>query len=90
MAEFRWNDWNVSHIAEHGVSPAEAEFVVEHPLRGFPRKIGDDKFAVRGQTAAGRYLQVIHVFDPPGIIYVIHARPLTPAERRKFGRRRRT
>lgn len=21
MAEFRWIDWNVQHIAEHGVTP---------------------------------------------------------------------
>lgn len=29
MARFRWNDWNVAHIAKHGVTPAEAEAVVE-------------------------------------------------------------
>ena len=22
---FRWNEWNVDHIVEHGVSPEEAE-----------------------------------------------------------------
>ena len=26
--EFRWNEWNVEHIAIHGVEPEEAEWVV--------------------------------------------------------------
>jgi len=26
--EFRWNEWNVEHIAEHGVTPDEAELVL--------------------------------------------------------------
>jgi uncharacterized DUF497 family protein len=89
VAEFRWNRWNTAHIAEHGVTPAEAEHVVEHPLRGYPRKIGDDKLTVRGRTDAGRYLQVIHIFDPPGIVYVIHARPLTESEKHALRRGRR-
>lgn len=63
--------------------------MVEHPFRGFPRKIGNDKYAVRGQTVVGRYLQVIHVFDPPSVVYVIHARPLNAAERRNLDRPRR-
>jgi hypothetical protein len=28
--EFRWNDWNIEHIAGHGVSPDEAETVSEN------------------------------------------------------------
>jgi len=25
MDVFRWNAWNVQHIAEHGITPADAE-----------------------------------------------------------------
>ena len=87
--EFRWNAWNVSHIAAHGVSSAEAEQVVHSAARPYPRSIGDDKFAVRGQTRTGRHLQVIYVFDPDDAVFVIHARPLTDREKRQLRRSRR-
>jgi hypothetical protein len=59
---FSWDDWNVGHIGEHDVDPKEAEYVVKHAAPPFPREIGDDKHKVWGQTAEGRYLQVIFVY----------------------------
>jgi len=88
MCEFRWNTWNVEHIAEHGVESRHAEFVVNHPERGFPRREGKHKFRVWGQDMNGRYVQVIYIFDPPEVVYVIHARPLTDAEKRHLRKRR--
>ena len=87
--EFRWNEWNVGHVGKHGVEPEEAEHAVEHPGRGFPRFDGDGRFRVWGQTASGRYLQVVYVFSPPGTLYVIHARDLTVREKRRLRRGRR-
>ncbi len=87
--EFRWNQWNVDHIAKHGVSPEEAEYVVDHARRPFPRYHGTGKYLVRGQSEAGRWLQVIYVFDPPAIVFVIHARPLKGSEKRSVRRSRR-
>jgi uncharacterized DUF497 family protein len=84
MYEFRWNDRNVDHIGEHGVKQAEAEFVVNHPAKGFPRREADEKFRAWGQTIDGRYLQVVYIFDPPDVVYVIHARPLTDAEKHRL------
>jgi uncharacterized DUF497 family protein len=85
--KFRWNDWNKDHIAEHRVSPEEAEFVVRHPARGFPRREGDGKYRVWGQSQDGRYVQVIYIFSPPGVTYVIHARDLNDSEKRRHRRR---
>jgi uncharacterized DUF497 family protein len=85
--EFRWNEWNVQHIAEHGVRPEEVEYLVRRPHRGFPRAIGGKKSLVQGRTGEGRYLQAIYIFSPADVIYVIHARPLTNAEKRKLRRR---
>ena len=65
--DFRWNEWNEGHIANHVVEPEEAEYVVEHPARGFPRYDGMRKYRAWGQTAAGRYLQVVYIFSPPGV-----------------------
>jgi uncharacterized DUF497 family protein len=87
--EFRWNGWNVDHIAEHGVTPEMAEYVVQRPSAGYPEKIGEGKFRVRGQSVDGRYLQAIYIFDPEAIVYVIHARGLTDREKRMLRRRQR-
>ena len=61
---FRWNEWNQDHIRKHGITEDEAEFVVKHAAPPFPRQVEEQKFLVRGKTAAGRYLQVIFVIDP--------------------------
>lgn len=87
--EFRWNEANVDHIGEHNIVPEEAEHVVNHPARGFPRAMEDGKYLAKGQTAEGHYIQVIYVFDPPGVVYVLHARPMTIKERRAIHRRQR-
>ena len=85
---FRWNWWNIEHVARHGVTTDEAEYVVNYPRRPYPNHQGD-RYMVRGQTDAGLWLQVVYVFDPPGVVYVIHARPLTDREKRNTRRRSR-
>jgi uncharacterized DUF497 family protein len=83
---FRWNDWNRDHAGRHGVELLEAERVVEN---GDRRRIDDDKYKVIGRGTGGRWVQVIYIFDPPGVVYVIHARPLTDAEKRRARRNQR-
>ena|SRR5947209_4349367 len=61
MPIFSWNAANIEHIAEHGVSPEEAEQVVRAASPPWPRAEADEKFLVWGQTEDGRYLQVIYV-----------------------------
>ena len=87
--DFRWNNWNSDHIAAHGVAPLAAEFVVCNTRRPYLRKIGDGKYLVIGQTTDGSYCQVIYVFDPDAEIFIIHARPLTDAEMRRYRRSKR-
>jgi hypothetical protein len=89
MYEFRWNDWNIGHVAKHDVGRADAEYVVNHARSPYPRYEGDGKYVVRGQTSAGDYLQVIYIFDPRTVVYVIHARPLTDPEKKQLRRKRR-
>jgi len=67
---FAWDGWNERHIAEHTVSKGEAEAVVRRARPPYPRKIDRQKYLVRGQTPAGRFLQVVFVFrDPTQIEY---------------------
>src|SRR5690348_4827907 len=80
--EFRWNEWNRGKCDKHHVDPRDAEYVVNHPYRGFPRKIGDQKLLAMGQAPDGTYLEVIFILDADMTVFVIHARPLTENEKR--------
>lgn len=89
--EFRWNAWNLDHLAGHGVDPDDAETVVRGATRPWPQKIEDDKWLVWGRGRGGRLLQVVFVVDDDGndndTVFILHARPLTDNEKRRFRRR---
>ncbi|MGH9368553.1 MAG: hypothetical protein ACRD3M_12855 [Thermoanaerobaculia bacterium] len=53
----------------------------------FPLAQADEKYLVWGATEAGRLLQVVFVIDPDGSVFVIHERPLTDKEKRRYRRR---
>ena len=84
--EFRWIEWNVLKCEKHNVAPAEAEYVVENARRPYPRKIGDEKILVHGQTAGGRYLRVIYLIDEDDVNFIIHAMPLNRRRKKLFRR----
>lgn len=84
--DFRWNEWNVEHVERHGVTPEAAEDVVQAASAPYPRRIDDDKLLVWGRSQQGELLQVIFVLDEDGAIYVLHARPLTEREKRRYRR----
>lgn len=84
--DFRWTEWNVEHLARHGVDPEAAEEVVLGARRRYPRRVEEDKWLVWGADGSGRLLQVTFVLDEDGRVFVIHARPLTERERRRHRR----
>jgi uncharacterized DUF497 family protein len=86
---FRWLEWNIDHIERHGVDAEDAERVVRGAKAPYPLEQGDDKWLVRGQGRGGRYLQVAYLVDEDDTLFVIHARPLTDSEKRRFRRKRR-
>jgi uncharacterized DUF497 family protein len=87
--EFRWNQWNErATSSEHGVDPQEAEEVVRRARSPYPLASADETFLVWGQTAEGRFLQVVFVIDEEDSVFVIHARPLTDREKKRYRRRR--
>ena len=85
--DFRWNEWNLGHLASHGVSPNEAESVVRGARPPYPLHREDDKWLVWGRGRGGRLLQVVFVIDDDDSVYVIHGRPLTDREKRRFRRK---
>ena len=84
--DFRWIEWNEDHVQQHGVSPEEAEAVIERARTPFPRMIEDDKRLVWGRGRGGRLLQVIFVLNDDGTVFIIHARPLTQKEKQRYRR----
>ena len=89
VKDFRWNEWNVGHIGEHGISVDEAEYVIRDARPPYPSLEQEERWVVRGQTREGNYIQVAFVIDPDGeTAYVIHARPLTDRQKRQLRRRR--
>jgi uncharacterized protein len=84
--DFRWNEWNAEHVAEHGVLPSEAEAVVQSARAPFPRRVADDKWLVWGRARGERLLQVVFVLDTDDSVFVIHARELSDREKRRYRR----
>jgi hypothetical protein len=89
MYDFKWIEWNLNKIAMHNVGRDEAEDIVNHPLRGYPRRVEGDKRKAWGQTREGAYLQVVYAIEPDDRVFVIHARPLTNNEKNRLRRHRR-
>jgi len=87
--DFRWNAWNIEHVGRHGVGPEAAEQAVREARKPYPRAIGEDKLLVWGPGPAGELLQVIFVVDEDETIFILHARPLTGREKRRYRRQRR-
>jgi uncharacterized DUF497 family protein len=87
--EFRWNEWNLEHATQHGVSIEEIEALIDAAEPPYPEDVGDDKLMVVGRGSGGRFVQAIYVLDEDGSLYVIHARPLADHEKRRFRRRMR-
>ena len=87
--DFRWNEWNIEHLARHGVEPEAAEQVIREADTPYPRRMGEDKLLAWGRGPAGELLQVIFVLDEAGSVYVLHARRLTEREKRRYRRQTR-
>ena len=88
MYAFRWIEWNEDKVTRHGLYPDEVEYVVNHARRPFPEQRGQKLF-VAGPTAGGRWIEVVYLRDDEFTLFVIHARPLDEAERKRYRKRMR-
>jgi uncharacterized DUF497 family protein len=84
---FDWDEYNLDHIARHGVEPDEAEDAVLDAGRvTFPARRG--RVGYIGMTGAGRVLVVI--LDRKGDLWrVVTARDASPNEKKSYRRRQR-
>jgi len=58
---FLWDERNKTHIAEHGIEPEDAEYVVRRGKRPYPKQLSAIKWIVKGRTRTGRLIQVIYL-----------------------------
>ena len=58
-ATFLWDDENVAHIAEHGLTPEEVEPVVMHPTYPKTTSRSTGRVMTFGMTKTSRYIAVV-------------------------------
>jgi uncharacterized DUF497 family protein len=88
---FDWNEANIRHIAEHDVTPYEAEQVIANdPLDIPPLQVrnGEVRCMQLGETDAGRLLVVITT-ERDEKLRVVTAYDAEPRDRRYYAQQRR-
>ncbi len=86
MLVLDWDERTVEHIWRHRVIPEEVEEAVADSILRFNYR---GRLIVWGRTAAGRYLFAALIRRGNRRWYVVTARDMTTAERRRAGRHRR-
>ena len=83
---FDWDDVNRKHIAEHGVTPREAEEVITNSPIDLHEQFQDDEERLMqlGVTDAMRVLVVVTTWRED-LIRVVTAYPAPPALRELYG-----
>ena len=67
-----WTDENIAHLAEHDVSPEEAEVVLQEPTAATTSRSSGRPIAF-GFTSAGRKLAVVYEIIDHATVYPITA-----------------
>lgn len=85
-----WDEWNLDHIAKHGVTYEDVEAVIKGPA--VARAIYKQRFLVVGPTPDGRVPAVVVGPDPhvAGSFCTFSARPASRQERRDYQQQRQT
>lgn len=92
ITEVIWLNHFVEKIErKHGVQPVEVEQVFANRPRVQFAEYGDvpgeDLYAARGRTDAGRHLVVFFIYKGKGRALVISARDMTDSEKRSYGKK---
>ena len=78
-----WDDWNVTHIARHGVIPEEVEEVCQLNPQAEDAKKG--RLRITGLTQKGRTISAFLDPEPErGVYYPVSARDASKKEREDY------
>jgi uncharacterized DUF497 family protein len=80
--ELGWDDENIEHIARHSVNPQEVEDIC-FGLNISQRAVGQ-RYMLGGQTADGRYLNVVVERINRGLFRPITAFDMSESYKRKY------
>lgn len=84
IADLLWDGVNIDHIAEHHVEPSEVEELVWNDIPWFKRGSGAQRYYTYGQSGSGRYLFVVLDREYDDVFYVVTARDVDEAEKRRY------
>jgi uncharacterized DUF497 family protein len=85
ISELLWDDENIQHIAHHGVNPQEVEdvcFGVHISVRERAQR-----YILSGQTATGRYLNVVIERVGKGLFRPVTAFEMSDNYKRRYRKR---
>jgi uncharacterized DUF497 family protein len=84
FAALRWDDWNRQHLEKHGITPAQAERVVQGT--SYLQESYKGRLLVVGPEDSGRVLAVAIGLVPgtENVWYVFSARPASRKERSRY------
>jgi len=90
-SKIEWDEHNVYKNEEkHGVRYYEIEEAIENGSKIIiPHKRYKDRFVLLGRSDAGRYLFIIYQEKKDGVIRPIHARDMTPTDKKCYIKNRR-
>lgn len=80
-----WDEWNISHIVRHNVSPEEVEAVCKS--KNLFNRWKNKLYRVIGQTEEGRYLTILLAKRLSQSYFPVTARDSTDKERKSFKKR---
>ncbi len=80
-----WDDENIEHISKHNVNPQEVEDICfgTHIIR----REGDRRYILSGQSANGRYLNVVIERVGKGLFKPITAFEMSESYKRRYRKR---
>jgi len=81
-----WSSRSVAHIARHEITPEEVEDVLFSPPLDARRGKREGTYLVFGRSRGGRRLLVVIAPRPRNCWYVVTARDVDRAERRRMRR----
>jgi uncharacterized DUF497 family protein len=85
ISDLQWDDENIGHTARHDVNPDEVEAVC-FGLH-VSERAGNQRYVLSGQTAAGRYLNVVIERVGGGLFRPITAFEMSENYRRRYRKR---
>jgi uncharacterized DUF497 family protein len=83
-AAFEWDEENIRHIAEHGLTPDEVEPVVQNPRNVTTFSNSSGRSSTFGMTKTSKYIIVVWVpvRDQPWTVRVVTAYEVPRPNRR--------